>query len=143
MKRVAGLVIEEKKVAFMEYSDSRRLISSNSSQAWAWWSKAWTTFSPPSISLVKPVSSPRVSDCFRNMVKDFLEMKFASTKDRGLSSTTTRVIHGSMLSMKRMVPAMVATPVKSWVKPSSRPSENWSMSVTIRLIRSPEGWRST
>ena len=39
--------------------------------------------------------------------------------------------------------AVVAMPVKSCVKPSKSPSENWSMSVMIRLIRSPAGCRST
>ena len=51
-------------------------------------------------------------------------MKFATTKDRGLNRTTIRVIQGLMASMKRIVPRMVATPVKSWVNPRRRPSEN-------------------
>ena len=77
------------------------------------------------------------------MVKDFLDMKSATRKDRGLKTTTINVIQGLMPSMKMMVPTMVATPVKSWVKPRSSPSENWSISVMTRLNRSPEEWRST
>ena len=40
--------------------------------------------------------------------------------------------------MKARVAIMVTTPVKSWVKPSSRPSESWSVSAMMRLTISPE-----
>ena len=63
-------------------------------------------------------------------------------KDRGLKTTTTSVISGWMESINRMVPAIVTTPVNSWVKPMRSPSENCSMSVMTRLIRSPAGCAS-
>ena len=44
---------------------------------------------------------------------EYLGQEAVVTKDSGLKSTTIRVIQGLILSMKRMVPAVVATPVKS------------------------------
>ena len=45
-------------------------------------------------------------------------------QDTGVTSTTTRVIDILTESIKKKVPAMVITPVNSWVKPINRPSEN-------------------
>ena len=76
------------------------------------------------------------------MMNVFLAMKLATKRETGVSTTTTSVMAGWMDSMKSRVPAMVRTPVNSWVKPMSSPSENWSMSAMIRLMMSPDGWAS-
>ena len=51
-------------------------------------------------------------------------MNRAMNRDRGVSSTTASVIFQLMDSMNNRVPRMVTTPVNSWVKPISRPSES-------------------
>ena len=67
----------------------------------------------------------------------------ATNREMGVRTTTTRVIKGLTDSIKPRVPSMVITPVNSWVKPMSSPSENWSISAMIRLIMSPCWWEST
>ena len=57
-------------------------------------------------------------------------------------STTTKAIFTLMESMNAKVPRMVMTPVKSWEKPWSIPSEITSMSDTTRVMRSPWEWPS-
>ena len=136
------MVMDEKKVALRLYPARRSLISSNCFCASSWCPKAWTTFILPSISSVREVSSPLVSDCFRNMTNVFLAIKLATNRDMGVSTTTTAVMTGWMESMNSSVPAMVRTPVNSWVNPMRRPSENWSMSAIIRLMISPDGCTS-
>ena len=71
-----------------------------------------------------------------------LAMKLATNRETGVISTTTSVIGTLSVSMKMSVPRMVITPVKSWVKPMSRPSANVSTSEIMRLTVSPEGWAS-
>ena len=66
----------------------------------------------------------------------------AAKMESGVTSTTTSVMVRLMESINASVPTMVITPVKSWVKPCSRPSPTWSTSLTTRLIRSPWAWLS-
>ena len=69
-------------------------------------------------------------------------MKFATKSESGVSSTTTNVMPTFTVSMKISVPRIVTAPVNSCVKPSSRPSANWSTSAMTRLTTSPVGWLS-
>jgi len=69
-------------------------------------------------------------------------MKLATNREIGVKTTTTSVISGLMETMKSRVPKIVISPVKNWVNPISRPSENWSISAIIRLMISPDGWES-
>ena len=69
-------------------------------------------------------------------------MKLAAKRERGVTSTTTSAIFQLMANMNASVPMMVMTPVKSWEKPMSSPSENWSASVMMRLTISPCAWES-
>ena len=71
-----------------------------------------------------------------------MAIKAATNRDTGVITTTTTVISTFTLSMKHKVPRMVITPVKSWVKPMSKPSANWSTSAMTRLTTSPVGWPS-
>ncbi len=66
----------------------------------------------------------------------------ATTRDIGVTSSTTRVMVIFTENMKPKVPSMVMTPVKSWVKPIRRPSANWSTSAITLLTISPAGWES-
>ena len=59
--------------------------------------------------------------------------------DRGVSTTTTAVIGGFIVSMKTRVAPIVITPVNSCENPISRPSPNWSASEIILLTVSPCG----
>ena len=61
-KRVAGLVMEEKKVARRDAFSSRSFTSSNRSSDSFSWEKACTTFWLPIISSIMAVCSPLVSD---------------------------------------------------------------------------------
>ena len=69
-------------------------------------------------------------------------MNAATTRETGVTSSTTKVMTPLTESMKPKVPKMVMTPVKSWVKPIKRPSANWSTSAMTRLTISPVGWPS-
>ena len=69
-------------------------------------------------------------------------MKVATTRLRGVISTTTREMRTFSRNMNSRVPRMVSTPENSWVKPISRPSAKVSTSATIRLTISPAGWLS-
>ena len=117
-------MIEEKNVAFRDAFPSRSLISSNCSVTFCPLPNAWTTFWFSTISSIRPVCSPRISDCSRNMEKVLLAIKFATRKETGVISTTTNVIITFTDNMKQKVPTIVAIPVKSWVKPIRRPSAN-------------------
>ena len=64
-------------------------------------------------------------------------MKEATNRDRGVSTKTSSATQTLAMSMNTKVPTMVTMPVNSWVKPWSRPSETWSMSLTTRLMKSP------
>ena len=64
-------------------------------------------------------------------------MNFAAKSDTGVRTTTASVIRGLIVSIKIIVPAMVATPVNSCEKPIKRPSENVSISEITLLIISP------
>ena len=64
-------------------------------------------------------------------------INFATRKETGVMHTTTRAMGTLVTSMKISVPMMVSTPVKSWVKPMSRPSAKVSTSATTRLTMSP------
>ena len=66
-------------------------------------------------------------------------MNAATTREIGVTTSTTSVIAAFTETMKPMVPRMVITPVKSWVKPIKRPSANWSTSAITRLTISPAG----
>ena len=63
-------------------------------------------------------------------------------RERGVRITTVRVIFQLIVSMNISVARIVTTPVKSCVKPMSRPSANWSASAMTRLTVSPAGWIS-
>ena len=65
------------------------------------------------------------------------EERLATKSDKGVISTTMHDIFTSIVSMKISVPAIVAIPVKSCVKPIRSPSENVSTSAMIRLTISP------
>ena len=69
-------------------------------------------------------------------------MNRATSRETGVSTTTTRVISGFSVSMKTSVPRIVITPENNWVKPISSPSAKVSTSVIIRETRSPDGWES-
>ena len=83
------------------------------------------------------VCSPLVLVCSWNMEYVFLVIKLATKSDKGVMSTTMHDIFTSIVSMKISVPAIVAIPVKSCVKPIRSPSENVSTSAMIRLTISP------
>ena len=59
-----------------------------------------------------------------------------------MTTTTTRVIHTLIDSIKARVPTIVTTPVNSWEKPISSPSANWSASLMTRETTSPWEWLS-
>ena len=141
-KRVHGFVRLEKNVALSEHFCNLSFISSNCSSASSSWLKACTTFSFPTISSMSDVCSPLVLVCSWNMEYVFLVIKLATKSDRGVMSTTIHDIFTSIVSMKISVPAIVAIPVKSCVKPIKSPSENVSTSAMIRLTISPCEWLS-
>ena len=62
----------------------------------------------------------------------------AATRLKGVTQITTSAMRASTYSMNDSVPMMVITPVKSWLKPISRPSAKVSTSAIMRLTRSPE-----
>lgn len=64
-------------------------------------------------------------------------MNAATNRDTGVTTTTTSAMRQLSENMKPSVPKMVITPVKSWVNPINRPSENWSASAMTRLTSSP------
>ena len=70
-------------------------------------------------------------------------MKFATSSDSGVTTTTTVAMRASTLYMKPSVPTMVITPEKSCVKPIKSPSETWLTSLMTRLSRSPWLWLSS
>ena len=65
-----------------------------------------------------------------------------STSESGVITITTSATEGRMESIRIRVPAMVITPVKSCVKPMSKPSAKVSTSPITRLTVSPCGWAS-
>ena len=129
-------------MAFRELSASFLFSWSNFSRQAFSRPKARTTFCPVSISSTKAVCSPRASDCARNMEYVREAMNLAINRERGVSTTTVKAIHHWSRSMKYSVPAMVTTPVNSWVKPSSRPSAKVSASAMMRETISPWGCAS-
>ena len=69
-------------------------------------------------------------------------MNFATKKETGVRQMTRMEIRTSLLNMKISVATMVTIPENSCVKPRSRPSESWSVSVMMRLTMSPVLWAS-
>ena len=129
--------MEEKKIAFREHFSSLPLISANCSLTAFSLEKVFTIFWLPTISSIREVCSPLVSDCSLNMEKVLVAMNLATKNDTGVMHTTTRAMGTLVTSMNTSVPPMVSTPVKSWVKPMSRPSAKVSTSATTRLTISP------
>ena len=111
-------------MARREQPCSLPLISSNSASASSSWEKACTTFWFPTISSIRAVCSPLVSDCKWNMVNVFFAINPATKNDNGVTSTTTPVTATLTLSINPSVPKMVMTPVKNCVNPISSPSAN-------------------
>ena len=91
---------------------------------------------------MRAVWRPRISLCCRKSRKEREERKRATRKLRGVSSTTRRETGTFLENMKTRVTATVRIPEKSWVKPSSSPSERTSVSAMTRLTMSPELWPS-
>ena len=123
-KRVDGLVREEKKTARRLAPRSRPLISSKCVCTGCSIPKARTTFCWVSISSINEVCSPRIFVCRENILYVFLAMKEAATSERGVMTTTAVAMIQLTEYIKPSVPRMVKMPVKSWVKPISRPSAN-------------------
>ena len=71
------------------------------------------------------------------MEKVLVAMNLATKKETGVMHTTTSAMGTLVAIMNIRVPPMVSTPVKSWVKPMSRPSAKVSTSATTLLTISP------
>lgn len=69
-------------------------------------------------------------------------MNFATRKLTGVSRITISVIQTFFENMNTSVAAIVTTPEKSCVKPSSRPSDRMPVSAMTRLTMSPVLCRS-
>ena len=140
--RVAGFVIDEKKVARSEQVSRRLLISSNSPTDVSSCPYALTTFALPIISSMYAVSSPRVFDCSVNIACVRCAMNFATNSESGVITTTTAAMPACLANMNPSVPRIVITPVNSCVKPIRRPSAHASASEITRLTISPCGCES-
>ena len=90
--RVLGFTRDEKKIARRDAFCSRPLISSNCSTEAFSWPKACTTLILPTVSSIRPVCSPRVTDWSLNMEYVRVAMKFATSSDSGVMHTTTRAM---------------------------------------------------
>ena len=64
-------------------------------------------------------------------------MKFATTREKGVITITTKATGTLIRSIKTRVPAMVITPVNNCVKPISNPTAKVSTSDITRLTSSP------
>ena len=124
-------------MACRELSLRRLFISSKRSSFACSCAKACTTFWLPIISSTNAVCSALSSPWRANMECVRLAMKRATKSESGVSITTASVIGAFTLSMNMSVHIMVSIPVKSWLKPSSSPSANWSTSAIMRLTVSP------
>ena len=71
------------------------------------------------------------------MEKVLVAINLATKKETGVMHTTTSAMGTLVAIMNIRVPPMVSTPVKSWVKPMSRPSAKVSTSATTLLTISP------
>ena len=65
------------------------------------------------------------------------EINLATKKLTGVRTMTINVIQKFLENMKISVPMIVTIPEKSWVNPSSIPSDRISVSAIIRLMISP------
>ena len=112
-------------------------MASNSFWARCSYRKALTTFCSPTSSSMQPLSLPLMALCWRNISNECLAIKDATNKESGVMMTTTSPTLKFKVSMYTRVMAMVMTPVNSWEKPCSSPSEIESMSLMMRLMMSP------
>ena len=71
---------------------------------------------------MSPVISALFSDCFWNMLYVFLEIKPEIRSESGVRTITTMATRKFVRIIKKSVPIIVITPVKSCVKPIKRPS---------------------
>ncbi len=112
-KRVVGLGSEEKNIDFSEALVSLSFISSNASIFSSSLPNACTTFKLPTISSIKPVCSPRISEVVLNIEYVREAIYLPTNSDKGVKTNTISAIIQLRTNIKISVPRIVSTPVNS------------------------------